>query len=253
MIIRTYCLLVIFVAVSILKSQPVFHMKPVILFALSCLSTLAYGQFAFVSDKDGFVNIRKNAEAGAPIMDTLRNGHLVYCMENKGNWSNVDYYKKTKERNGFIYSDRLKFVAEYESLPLITEQPNTVIYGKDSIKVIVSKKQFDKSKYRFTYYKDARDQIQFINGKQYWGADGGVPTTEYKSVIVQAGKKKINLPPSAFDNLFNPTIDATRIYYDKQNDIIYITSMNSDGAGAYDIAWRVVKGIYKDKCIAYGF
>jgi hypothetical protein len=228
-------------------------MKPVILFGLLCISSLTYGQFAFVSDKDGFVNVRTSTETGASITDTLKNGHMVYCMEKKGNWTNVDYYKQAKEQNGFIYSDRLKFIADYRSLPLITEQPNTVIYGKDSIKVIVSEKKFDKSKYRFTYYKDAPDHIEFINGKQYWGADGGVPETEYKSIIVQAGKKKFNLPPSAFNNLFNPTISATRVYYDPLNDIIYITSMNSDGAGSYEIAWRVVKGIYKDRCIAYGF
>lgn len=37
------------------------------------------------------------------------------------------------------------------------------------------------------------------------------------------------------------------------NDIFYIRSQNSDGAGAYDVVWRVVKGMYTDRDIEYGF
>jgi hypothetical protein len=119
----------------------------------------------------------------------------------------------------------------------------------------VSEKKFDKTKYRFSYYKDkdAHDYIQFINGKQYWGTDGETPTRAYKSILIVCSQKKVSLPPSALENLFEPNILDTEVHYDRQNDILYIQSFNSDGAGAYDVIWKIEKGVYKERYIMYGF
>jgi hypothetical protein len=95
--------------------------------------------------------------------------------------------------------------------------------------------------------------IEFINGKQYWGTDGELPKSEYKSIIIQIGARKISLPLAALDNLFQPSIYSTIVHIDFPNDIIYIEASNSDGAGAYDVMWRVEKGVYKDRFIAYGW
>jgi hypothetical protein len=43
------------------------------------------------------------------------------------------------------------------------------------------------------------------------------------------------------------------VNYDNINDIIYIQSMNRDGAGAYGVIWKIEKGIYKAKFIVHGF
>ena len=29
--------------------------------------------------------------------------------------------------------------------------------------------------------------------------------------------------------------------------------MNSDGAGSYEVIWKIEKGVYKERYIAYGF
>lgn len=228
-------------------------MKVLLIFPF--LIKVAYGQFALVSDKDGYVNIHKEAANARNIQDTLRNGHLVYCVETKGKWTSIWYYAKKKkdELDGYIYSDRLTQVNDYVNIPEISNQPNLYVLGNDSIKVTISEKKFDKSKYRFTYYKDANRVIQFINGKQYWGTDGELPKSEYNSIIIQIGARKISLPPSALENLFQPTIYSTIVHIDFSNDIVYIQASNSDGAGTYDVIWRVEKGVYKDRFIAYGW
>ncbi len=228
-------------------------MKFAMLAALLFIINLAHGQFAFVSDKDGFVNVRSKAGAGNSISDTLRNSHLVYCFQTENNWSNIQYTKQKKECSGFIYHDRIKLVSGFENIPILTQDSNITICGKDSIKIIVSEKKFNRSRYRFTYYKGAGNQIHLINGRQYWGTDGEVPKTEYKSILIQIGNKKIYLPPSALENLFEPNIQSTVVNYDRQHNILFIQSSNGDGAGYYEVIWRVENGIYRDRYIAYGF
>lgn len=47
-------------------------------------------QFVIVSDKDGYVNVRENADTQSKITDKLNNGHLIFCFENKSDWTNID-------------------------------------------------------------------------------------------------------------------------------------------------------------------
>jgi hypothetical protein len=235
------------------NSKPTLTMKPLYTFLLIFLSNLTFGQFAIISDKDGYSNIRSSAETENTITDKLENGHLIYCFENKGNWINIDYTKNNKELNGKVYKDRVKLISDYKTIPQQSETANSVVYAKDSVKIIVTQQKFDKNKYRFCYYKDAEDQIELINGKRYWGTDGEEPSSAYKSILIYIGKKKINLPPTALENLFEPSLYNTQINYDSENNILYIQSMNSDGAGSYEVIWKIEKGIYKIRYVAYGF
>ncbi len=112
---------------------------------------------------------------------------------------------------------------------------------------------FDKSKHKFKYYKEADHQIELIDNKKYWGDDGEMPKREYQSIKIKVGQRIIELPKSALENLYEPSLALTQVNYDKENNIIYIQSMNSDGAGGYEVIWKIEKGIYKERFIAYGF
>jgi hypothetical protein len=228
-------------------------MKTYYTFLLLMLVNLVHGQFAIIDDKDGFCNIRGSAEAGTNITDKLENGHFVYCLEFKGNWVNIDYLKNKQDLNGYVYNNRLKMISAYEEITLLSKSEDVSMYGKDSIRVTVTKQKFDKSKYRFSYYKDAKDQIELINGKRYWGSDGGVPEFAYKSITIIKENKIIELPKAAIEDLFHPNLYHTKVNFDKVNDILYIQSMNGDGAGGYVVIWRIEKGVYKDRYITHGF
>jgi hypothetical protein len=117
----------------------------------------------------------------------------------------------------------------------------------------LTQKSFDKTKHKFKYFKDPTDQIELIDNNKYWGRDGGMPETEYQKITVKIGRKTITLPKEATANLFEPSIYNTQVNFDKVRNIIYIQSMNSDGAGAYDVIWKIENGIYKERFIAYGF
>jgi hypothetical protein len=216
-------------------------------------SNIVFAQFAIIADKDGVCNIRNSGEIGNNIIDKLKNGHFVYCFESKGNWVTIDYTKDNKELGGQVYEDRLKYISEFPGIPVVANTKNKIVLGKDSIKISITTVVFDGRKYKLSFHKEYKDQLEFVNGKRYWGTDGEIPTRKYQSIEILIRNKKVLLPAIALDNLFEPSLSTTLVNYDAFNDILYIQSANSDGAGAYEVIWKVEKGIYKDRYVAYGF
>jgi Bacterial SH3 domain len=213
-----------------------------------------FGQFAIVDDPDGSANVRQKPDISSKIEDTLHNGHFVYCMETQGNWFNVDFDKKQRGINGYVYGDRLKLISTYEPIPLThSETEMGIVLAKDSISISFSSQKVAKGKYRYSYFKENPAQIELVDGKQYFGRDGDAPTKEYRSIIIHLGSRMIELPRIALANLFEPTLFHSKANYDRQHDILYISSENSDGAGTYEVVWRVEKGVYTDRYIEFGF
>lgn len=217
------------------------------------LYSFSFGQFAVVNDRDSFLNVREGGQMSSRVVDKLQNGHLVYCFENKGNWTNIDYSKKGVELNGYVYKDRYKFVSNFPALAISRKTPTSITLVKDTIEVIVTQGTFDKKKHKFEYVKDSPDQIALIDNKAYWGTDGGLPTTQFESIVIRVGMKTIKLPKYALEGLYEPSIYSAEVNYDKSTDTFYIQTMNSDGAGSYLVIWKIENGIYKDRLVAYGF
>ncbi len=228
-------------------------MKSFNIFFLLFFCSHSFAQFAIVTDKDGSTNVRLDANASSKINSVLQNGHLIYCLERKGNWTNIDYTIKGKELNGYVYKDRYQLIDQFSAIPITTKSKASVVLKKDSIQVTIIQGSFNKNKHSFKYYKEAPGQIELIDNKKYWGTDGEMPATQYETIEVAIGTKKIVLPRQATTALYEPNIFSATVYYDQQTNSIYISTMNSDGAGAYEVVWKIENGIYKDRLIAYGF
>ena len=209
-------------------------------------------QFASISDKDGYVNIRSSASLSNNVQDTLNNGRLVYLYEKQGSFYNTEYYKRGENRNGYVYWDRVKKVDANERVRLTSSPANTEIFSAANVKVTITRQAFVKSKYKLSYYKDAPDQIEKFNGKTGYGRDGGLPALEYKSIQVQVGQQVITLPAGATENLFEPSPGNTEVFYDRAKDILYIQASNGSGAGYYDVIWKIEKGVYKERFVVVG-
>jgi hypothetical protein len=215
--------------------------------------SFSFGQFAIVNDKDSLLNVREDGLQSSKVIDKLQNGHLIYCFENKGNWTNVDYTKKGQELNGYVYKDRYKLVSNFPALIISKKTETSVTLKKDTIEVTIIQSSFDKKKHKFKYIKEYPDQLELIDNKKYWGKDGGMPSTQFEKIIIKVGLKIITLPKYALEGLYEPSIYNAEVNYDKTNDTFYIQTMNSDGAGSYEVVWKVEKGAYKDRLVAYGF
>ena len=82
-----------------------------------------------------------------------------------------------------------------------------------------------------------------------------MPKKEYKSIEVKIRGKQVSIPQSAYSDLYQPNLytDLNFVYYDKDNDILYIVALNGDGAGAYTVCWQIEKGVYKGRKVGIPF
>jgi hypothetical protein len=92
-----------------------------------------------------------------------------------------------------------------------------------------------------------------IDNSQIFGTDGNIPKREYKSIQIEINNIKIELPNEALKNLYEPSLSNSKANYDEKNDVLYVFSSNSDGAGGYEIIWIIEKKEYKYRIEAYGF
>lgn len=211
-------------------------------------------QFAIIQDKEGFTSCRTDRSSSSRVTDTLRNGHLIYITGSGAGWLEVMYQHKGEDKTAFIIKDRLKLVEDFTEIPMIQNAgPSTVRFRFSQIGIQVTKRPFDRSKHRLTYYKDSPKIIELIDGKPYWGRDGELPTWEFSMIVIRMGTVSRILPFSSVAQLYEPNLADMKAYYDQSNDTIYLTSANGDGAGYYEVAWKIVKGQYAGRFVASGF
>jgi hypothetical protein len=228
-------------------------MKRIIYFFLILNFNLCFSQFGIINDLDGFVNVRSSAEKGNNISDKLENGFIIFSMEPENNWAAINYKKNGKELDGYIYKDRIKYLSDFRKIPLILNQKGKAKIESGNIKVEIIETKFIKEKHKLKFYKNNKTQLDKIDDLQIFGTDGNIPKREYKSIKIQIDNIKFDLPNEALQNLYEPNLGNSIAYYDEINDILYLTSSNSDGAGGYEILWIIEKKKYKSRIEAYGF
>jgi hypothetical protein len=215
--------------------------------------SISFGQFAIILDQGGFVNVRKNATIDGFIVDKLQNNHLVFCFENIGNWTNIDYQKSSNIQNGYIYKDRYKLISDYPKFKVINKTANSITLVKDSIEVTLTQGKFDRSKHQIYYFKKYPAFIELIDNQKFWGTDGYLPVLQYEKITLKIESKIIDLPEIALKGLYNPNLFYTEINIDEKTNTIFIHSINSDGAGGYCVIWKIVDGVYTERFVTHGF
>jgi len=205
---------------------------------------LSFAQFAKVVDQDGYVNVRETADANSTIVGKINSDEIVYVFDpNNKNWANVS--------NGYIHNSRLKYIESYPAVPSTMRDAGKAIFRSGNIKVNITSGKFNfkenEKDFTSTLYGD------FYKEQQVWGLDGTMPKTHYLSITAQIGDKKIEIPAKEIENLFEVNNTSTKCYYDRTNDILYISMLNSDGAGAYVALFTIEKGQYKGRTLEIPF
>ena len=212
-----------------------------------------FGDYAVVKDKDGYVNIRAKENVKSKIVGTLPNNTLVYEFLdeefNPSNWVHID--------SGYVHKSRLKMISEFPSIGKGKEQGNSITIAGKGISVTLTQQKFDKTKHKITKKKYKEYSEYIIDGKSAQGLDGGLflPEDHYKSITVTINGKNVSIPKSAYDDLYQVAMytDNNAVYYDKEEDTIYIIAHNGSGAFSYEVCWQIVKGEYKTRIIGEPF
>lgn len=150
------------------------------------------------------------------------------------NWIGIDYGTNNYAGSNYVYKNRLKFINSFTEIPQVDLQPNSVTFANASIQINLYQERFDTSKNKLEY-NEKQGYLEKINGMKIWGTDGTIPQRQYRAIEIELGNTKIKLPAKALENLYNPNLNYTSVNYDIQNDILYVQSLNSDGAGGYAV------------------
>ena len=208
-----------------------------------------FGDYAVVKDKDGYVNIRAKENVKSKIVGTLPNNTLVYGFFDKEynptNWIEVD--------KGYVHQSRLKKIFDFRAIEGKV-QGNSLVFDDKDVKVTITKQKFDKTKHKITKKDQGGYEELIIDGKRAQGADF-IPEDHYKSIIVTINGKNVSIPKSAYDDLYEVWVHPynNMVYYDKEDDVLYIFVRCGDGANAYKVCWQIVKGEYKTRIIGDPF
>ena len=212
-----------------------------------------FGDYAVVKDKDGYINIRAKENVKSKIVGTLPNNTLVYEFLdeefNPSNWVHID--------SGYVHKSRLKMIGEFPSIGKGKEQGNSITIAGKGISVTITTQKFDKTKHKITKKKHKEYSEYIIDGKRAQGLGGGLflPENHYKSIVVNINGKNVSIPKSAYDDLYQVWVHPynNEVYYDKEDDVLYIFVRCGDGAFSYKVCWQIVKGEYKTRIIGEPF
>ena len=203
--------------------------------------------FAVINDKDGYVNVREGKSAQSEVLKKLNNKTIVfvynYDKATDGNWIYTD-------EEGYIYNDRVKWIHKFPIIAKGIAKGNTIVFEGKEIQVVLTSGKFDKSKHSFKYFKDSSTGIEVIDDPALlYGNDGKMPTTEYRSIVINIHGKQVSLPKDAYSDLYEPTFltDHNSVYYDKESDILYIVANNNYADRPYKVCWQIERGVYKGR------
>lgn len=226
---------------------------------ISALVLLLWGmqvqaQFVIVRDKDGYTNVRDGAGISKKVIGKLLDGMVAYIQETEGEWHHVEYYREHKMTNGYIHRSRVVPLDSFALIKVRQQNTSSVVFQQDSITVMFTTKPFVKEDHKIeSKSEDGSTIIDKIDGKEFYGSDGGLPVWQYNTFTIQMGNRAVVVPDRAIRDLYNPNPELTSVHYDRKNDRLYIVASNSDGAGSYEMLLQFDRGAYTQRAIFYAF
>lgn len=221
---------------------------------MSCISAIvAQAQVAIINDPDGYTNVRAAPSIEADIVYQVKSNELFfyfYEFDIDGVWYAVDdssvqwievelppnrfsqFTNHTTIQTGYMHKSRL---LPLESLEQIPNENAYLIF--DIIPGLEREK--DSSSTNSQWY---------ISGKIPFGLEAGLSrSTAVASCMLIVEQDTITLDGNLVDDLFNvspdvgyfSTLDNNRCSVFKQGNFIYIYQQCGDGAGYYEIVWRI--------------
>ena len=207
--------------------------------------------YAVIHDPDGFVNVRQEKSVKSPIVGKIYNENIFTCFPDKSDWWKIVQLNDGKTDNsnlleGYIHKSRIVMLLNWKPLNKKgVHYKDSSIFKNDSLIVVVRKTLFNVHKHKL---KGKPNFISSIDGKPFWGTDGGIPKQAISSVTVKINGQPIFIPKDAFDDLYEPNLENLSVGFGPQSTI-YILMLNSDGAGGYTVIWTIKNNKYQKRYI----
>jgi hypothetical protein len=147
-----------------------------------------------------------------------------------------------------------------KEIPVKDYGPDFISFDSNQIHVTIRSAPFFATKHKLA--KEG-DHIVKIDNKPFYGNYGRMPSTTIAKILVLIGKDTVDIPQSAFFDLYNPgftypdaagtrrTKDAVYLSGDKHTFYIYM--LNKDDTGSYEVTWVIQDKKYLRRVIDWGF
>ncbi|WP_413532555.1 hypothetical protein [Empedobacter brevis] len=213
-------------------------MKKSLIILATFLSYFAQAQFGIVQDKDGFANVGDEKSTSSKIVGKV-NSNSIYPIdtdEENSKWYLVEY---KPEKAGYVCYDRIKKLEDFETI-----SPTSVNDSKIEFSVADYIIQLETQKFNTINRVINMDNylVYAIDNSDFYGTDGEIPITEFKSFKISFKGKEISIPKEYFSNLYNANLSATKLTYNKELNQYYLFGTYSDGAAVYDSLWILENG-----------
>jgi hypothetical protein len=199
--------------------------------------------YGVINDKDGFVNVRKSPGVNSPIVGKIYTDQLFgYDYEKQEGSSWVQIIQQNSGLEGYISRNKISPLSKFKSIGKIKLYKDSCIASNDSISVIIKSSSFKKQQHKLQYNRPGKNESAFllkIDGKEFWGADGDAPKREISLIKIIKNGLPVDIPKSAYNDLYEPNFSSYSINIYINSNTIYIKMANSDGAGGYTVIWVI--------------
>jgi len=208
---------------------------------LTTLSFQGFGQeIVIINDKDGYVNVRENADGKSKIIGKKYEDDIFYSIKSKDN----DWYEVYIENGatGYIHSSRIMPLSNLQKLNTksVHWKDEVLTFQNDTLFFEIRLAKFVPSKHLI---KNKNEYPESIDNHEMHGTFGNLPKVEFVSIKLVVRSKDIPLPKEQFNDCYEIDLSRMRLYSDKKGRL-FIASSNSDGAGGYDAIWVVKNNKY---------
>ncbi len=133
----------------------------------------------------------------------------------------------------------------------------------DDLKIHIVRGPFNQALHRLSYYGPF-GYVYKIDGRFFWGFDGRVPNQKLYAVYVYFGQERLELPQSAFRDIYEPNFCTprrlfrseqchTRAFLSEDGNRIYIYMLNSKIPSLYEVSWIINDKRYIGRVVDYAY
>jgi hypothetical protein len=144
-----------------------------------------------------------------------------------------------------------------EKVPYTSVGKDSIVFEGGGIKAEVKTAPFEPAKHKLNYDEK---YLERIDRRPYYGDYGKVPKSEISNVMLIIRGDTINIPPTAYNDLFNlnftyldkgakRTTDA--VYISKVGQRVYLYLYSRNGSGSYEVTWIIQDRRYLRRILDY--
>ncbi len=214
--------------------------------------------FGIIEDPDGYVNVREAGSIGAKVVGRIDEGKSVWVYTDESvNWCQVAYLNNGVESHGFVHGSRIRMLTTFKKFADGKESPNRITFSQDKTEIEITSEAFNSDGVTISRARNdgGGSWIDKIDGQPFYGTDGGLPKTKYRSITIRNDSSELSFSSKVIGDLYQPNLtnNSIDVFRDERSGDLYLSCFNSDGAGGYVVLFCVTKGNDVDRLVLIPF